>query len=319
MSQFAPQSRTPMSAGHESKRDGHDRTAGATRAEREEIAARVASFKATQEKFEREREEYFVTTLENARHGKCPQRTWAPAVLVLAPPLMRSGNEKARSDAPGSSILSITMMAPVAVPIVRPAVIGVRSGSVIGRPVVARTVIAIARPIIVRRRQRSARGEGAGGETERQARTKAPRLCRRGHRGGRRRRRPSPELPMFFSCASPPLLSRNNADRFRWLRGTRFLKSQNRISNGTKPLARDRSLNNVKKTTRLGSLFLKTGVLWCVRLLFPRGRTVSVEKFLKQRAVNVAVREATRFPIGMTRRANRAPSPAAPAAFRRSG
>jgi chorismate mutase len=37
--------------------------------EREEIAARVASFKATQEKFKREREEYFVTTLENARYG----------------------------------------------------------------------------------------------------------------------------------------------------------------------------------------------------------------------------------------------------------
>jgi chorismate mutase len=37
--------------------------------EREEIVARVASFKATQEKFEREREEYFVTTLENARHS----------------------------------------------------------------------------------------------------------------------------------------------------------------------------------------------------------------------------------------------------------
>ena len=37
-------------------------------AEREEIASRVATFKATQEKFEREREEYFVTTLENARH-----------------------------------------------------------------------------------------------------------------------------------------------------------------------------------------------------------------------------------------------------------
>ena len=31
--------------------------------EREEIAARVASFKATQEKFEREREEYYATTL----------------------------------------------------------------------------------------------------------------------------------------------------------------------------------------------------------------------------------------------------------------
>ena len=37
--------------------------------EREEIAARVASFKATQEKFKREREEYFATTLENARDG----------------------------------------------------------------------------------------------------------------------------------------------------------------------------------------------------------------------------------------------------------
>jgi hypothetical protein len=37
--------------------------------EREEIAARVASFKATQQKFERERDEYFVTTLKNARHG----------------------------------------------------------------------------------------------------------------------------------------------------------------------------------------------------------------------------------------------------------
>ena len=35
--------------------------------EREEIASRVASFKATQEKFRREREEYFVTTLKNAR------------------------------------------------------------------------------------------------------------------------------------------------------------------------------------------------------------------------------------------------------------
>jgi hypothetical protein len=37
--------------------------------EREEIANRVASFKATQEKFEREREDYFVTTLRNARSG----------------------------------------------------------------------------------------------------------------------------------------------------------------------------------------------------------------------------------------------------------
>ena len=34
--------------------------------ERAEIAARVASFRATQEKFERERDEYFVSTLRNA-------------------------------------------------------------------------------------------------------------------------------------------------------------------------------------------------------------------------------------------------------------
>jgi chorismate mutase len=37
--------------------------------EREEIAARVASFKATQEKFEREREEYYANTLGNAWSG----------------------------------------------------------------------------------------------------------------------------------------------------------------------------------------------------------------------------------------------------------
>ena len=44
--------------------------------EREEIAARVARFKATQEKFEREREEYFFTTLENARSGFERRRVW---------------------------------------------------------------------------------------------------------------------------------------------------------------------------------------------------------------------------------------------------
>jgi hypothetical protein len=44
--------------------------------EREEITARVASFKATQEKFEREREEYFVTTLENARSGSDHRPFW---------------------------------------------------------------------------------------------------------------------------------------------------------------------------------------------------------------------------------------------------
>jgi chorismate mutase len=43
--------------------------------EREEIIARVAHFKATQQKFEREREEYFVATLEGARHSHGPRRT----------------------------------------------------------------------------------------------------------------------------------------------------------------------------------------------------------------------------------------------------
>ena len=43
--------------------------------EREAIAARVAHFKATQEKFKREREEYFFTTLENARRGGNSGRT----------------------------------------------------------------------------------------------------------------------------------------------------------------------------------------------------------------------------------------------------
>jgi hypothetical protein len=40
--------------------------------EREEIAARVARFRATQEKFEREREEFFTATLESARIGRPP-------------------------------------------------------------------------------------------------------------------------------------------------------------------------------------------------------------------------------------------------------
>jgi hypothetical protein len=35
--------------------------------ERAEITARIATFKATQEKFAREREEFFRTTMQNAR------------------------------------------------------------------------------------------------------------------------------------------------------------------------------------------------------------------------------------------------------------
>jgi hypothetical protein len=45
--------------------------------EREEIAARVASFKATQQRFEREREEYYVTTLANAWSGFTRPTFWS--------------------------------------------------------------------------------------------------------------------------------------------------------------------------------------------------------------------------------------------------
>jgi chorismate mutase len=45
--------------------------------ERNEIAARIASFKATQDKFKREREEYYVTTLENARNGSDGRPFWS--------------------------------------------------------------------------------------------------------------------------------------------------------------------------------------------------------------------------------------------------
>lgn len=38
--------------------------------EREEIATRVANFKATQQRFERERDEFFVSTLGNARRSE---------------------------------------------------------------------------------------------------------------------------------------------------------------------------------------------------------------------------------------------------------
>jgi hypothetical protein len=61
------------------KTDGYERMGLMEREERlarerEEIAARVASFRATQEKFRREREEYFATTLESARHGRGSRR-----------------------------------------------------------------------------------------------------------------------------------------------------------------------------------------------------------------------------------------------------
>jgi hypothetical protein len=40
--------------------------------ERQEIATRIANFRRTQEKFQREREQYFLTTMENARRTDGP-------------------------------------------------------------------------------------------------------------------------------------------------------------------------------------------------------------------------------------------------------
>jgi hypothetical protein len=65
-----------MDAGQESKGMGMTEQQERLAQEREEIATRVANFKAMQEKFQRAREEYFVTTLENARNGSERRRVW---------------------------------------------------------------------------------------------------------------------------------------------------------------------------------------------------------------------------------------------------
>jgi hypothetical protein len=44
--------------------------------DRAEIAARVASFRETQQKFERERETYYATTLANALNGSGRPSFW---------------------------------------------------------------------------------------------------------------------------------------------------------------------------------------------------------------------------------------------------
>jgi chorismate mutase len=59
-----------MLVGHDSTGMGMNEQYERLAHERAEIAARVANFRATQEKFKREREEYFVTTLENACDGE---------------------------------------------------------------------------------------------------------------------------------------------------------------------------------------------------------------------------------------------------------
>jgi chorismate mutase len=66
-----------MDAGPESEGIGMTELQDRLAQEREEIATRVANFKATQQKFEREREEFFAATLENVRHGFERKTYWA--------------------------------------------------------------------------------------------------------------------------------------------------------------------------------------------------------------------------------------------------
>jgi hypothetical protein len=67
-----------MMAGRESKQDGWVMTEKEERLARDraEIAARVASFRETQQKFEREREAYYETTLANALNGSGRPSFW---------------------------------------------------------------------------------------------------------------------------------------------------------------------------------------------------------------------------------------------------
>ena len=75
MSQFAPQSLPPMDAGPESKEMGMTEPQDNAALERKEIAIRVANFKATQQRFERERDEFFAATLGNARLSENPRHS----------------------------------------------------------------------------------------------------------------------------------------------------------------------------------------------------------------------------------------------------
>src|SRR5437879_2286400 len=69
-------------------------------------------------------------------------------------------------------------------PVVRPAVISVRTGAIVRRSVVTGTVVAVTGAVIRPVRCGRAGGDGAGGKTESEAWTKPARLCRGGHRGG---------------------------------------------------------------------------------------------------------------------------------------
>jgi hypothetical protein len=83
-----------MQAGDESKRKAMMEKNQRLNREREEIAARVADFKAIQEKFKREREEYCTTMLENAR---TPRQFARPGARLERVGSLRNSIESARS------------------------------------------------------------------------------------------------------------------------------------------------------------------------------------------------------------------------------
>jgi hypothetical protein len=82
LSAIAPQSEIRLVAGRESRDSLIQKGWGMTdlelhlAQEREEIAARIASFRETQQRFEREREEFFVSTWQRVR-GLRPLRFWS--------------------------------------------------------------------------------------------------------------------------------------------------------------------------------------------------------------------------------------------------
>jgi hypothetical protein len=77
-SAFMPHSRAPIMRGANQTRHGWAMTEKEERLARDraEIAARVASFRETQQKFERAREAYYETTLANALNGSGRPSFW---------------------------------------------------------------------------------------------------------------------------------------------------------------------------------------------------------------------------------------------------
>src|SRR5665213_2811986 len=126
-------------------------------------------------------------------------------------------------------------MVPIAMPIIRPAIIGVGSGAVINRPVavIGRSVAVVARTVaVIAVGPVGAIGAGsqrADGEpdTEARAPSESPRFGRSGDRGGAKRR----NRRQNGQCLSHVYLLhwenfRDNAGGFFWLQRNRFRRAK---------------------------------------------------------------------------------------------